>query len=333
MPRVAIVGCGDVASIHLEAIEAIEEADLVGVCDTDPERLGRMATRLGVPGFSDHRNLLDDLQPDVVHVTTPHDAHVDVTLAALARGVHVLQEKPVANTLAEAQRLVAAAHPDGPKVGICFQNRYNATSTAIRDLLNGGRLGAIRGAYATVAWARTADYYRDRPWRGSWARSGGGVLINQAIHTLDLVQWFMGGFTSLAGRASTRKFADVMEVEDTAEAYITHPGGTHTSFFATLTLPEHRPVEIEIFAEHATLRLAGDLRVTWADGTEEVVRERRAASAGRTYWGVSHELLIRDFYGSLAAPEPFWISPAEALISLRMLKSVYEQSYPPGVWV
>lgn len=325
--RAAIVGCGDVSVIHAEAIEAIDGIELVAVCDTDPDRLESATVDHGVAGYDDLREMLAEARPDVVHVTTPHHQHVQVTIDCLAAGVHVIQEKPIAHTLAEGQRLVEAARDATAKVGICFQNRYNVSSEEARRIVDSGLLGEIQGAYASVVWSRTADYYYDRPWRGTHAESGGGLLINQAIHTLDLVQWLMGEVVAVDGHAATRKFADIIEVEDTAEALFTHASGAQTSFYATLTAPVHRPVEIEIYGDRGVLAIRNGLTLTLADGTVEVFPERQVASAGRTYWGVSHEILIRDFYASLDEPEPFWISPEEAMKPLRMLKTIYDQTH------
>lgn len=328
--KAAIVGWGDVAVIHHEAIIAIDDAELVGVVDTDPARREAAVAETGVPAFASIDELVDAVDVDVVHVTTPHDQHITPTLQALARGVHVIQEKPLAASLADAQRLVdaAAALPaGGPKVGICFQNRYNVSSQELRRLLDSGELGEIRGAYASVVWTRTPDYYTAKPWRGSREHSGGGLLINQAIHTLDLVQWLLGDVTNIVGHVATNKFGDVIEVEDTAEMLFTHASGVQTSFYATLTAPQHRPVEIELDCENAYVTLRNGLTVAWKDGRgTEFFEERKVPSGGRSYWGVSHELLIRDFYAHLDDPEPFWISPAEALKSLQILKRTYEVS-------
>ena len=327
--RAAIVGWGDVAVVHREAIEAIEGASLVGVVDTDSGRRAAATAETDAPAFATIDELVDAVGPQVVHVTTPHDQHVTPTLKALARGVHVLQEKPIAASLADAQRLAdaAAALPaGGPKIGICLQNRYNVSAQELRRLLDSGELGAVRGAYASVVWTRTADYYTSKPWRGSRERSGGGLLINQAIHTLDLVQWFLGDVSDVSGHVATRKFGGVMEVEDTAELLLTHAGGVQTTFYATLTAPRHRPVEIELECENASVVLRNGLAVAWHDGRTDHHAERQVPSGGRTYWGVSHELLIRDFYARLGDPEPFWIGPAEAITSLRILKRTYELS-------
>ena len=331
--RIGVIGCGDVSVVHFEAIRDIEGLELVGVADTDPQALARAVEATGVPGFASTQELIDGVGPDAVHVTTPHDAHIDPSLTALAAGVHVLQEKPLAHTLEEGRRLVdavAAAPADGPKVGICFQNRYNLASQRLHEMLGSGELGAVRGAWASVVWTRSADYYRAKPWRGTWANSGGGLLINQAIHTLDLVQWLLGGVERTDGHVATRKYGDVIEVEDTAELLLHHGGGITTSFYATLTAPRHRPVEIELDCENAYVTLRGGtdggLTIRWADGRVDTVGERSVTSGGRSYWGVSHELLIRDFYARLDEAEPFWIGPGEAMATFL------GNSSPKSIW-
>jgi UDP-N-acetyl-2-amino-2-deoxyglucuronate dehydrogenase len=324
----ALIGCGDVSAIHLEAIAALDGIELAAVCDTDPDRLDAAAKALSVPGFADHRQLIDSVRPDVVHICTPHDQHAQVAIDCLEQGVHVITEKPLAHTVKDGLRLIEAAEQNPAKIAVCFQNRYNAGVAAIHRLLTSGAVGEVTGAGATVMWHRTAEYYRDRPWRGRWSTSGGGLLMNQAIHTVDLVQWLVGPVTRVRGHAATHLLGDVIEVEDTAEMVLDHANGARSVFYATVANTENAPVTLDIITERATLSLRGDLTVSYADGRVEVVPERRAASGGRSYWGVSHELLIRDFYDRLGDPEPFWISPQEAAKSLAIVKDVYAQSYP-----
>jgi UDP-N-acetyl-2-amino-2-deoxyglucuronate dehydrogenase len=323
MTTAAVIGCGDVSVVHFDAIAALPGLELVAVCDVDPAVAAGAAERYGVPGFPDHTELLAAIRPDVVHITTPHDQHVPPALDALSAGVNVVLEKPVAHTRREAERLlVAADQPDAPKIGVCFQNRYNATSQAMAGLLATGELGAVLGATATVCWHRTPAYYAAKPWRGQVDRSGGGVLINQAIHSIDLVQWLLGEVRDVRGRAS-RIAIDGVDVEDTAHFVLDHDGGARSVFFATNANATDSPVTLEVVTEGAELFLRRDLTVRHADGRVEVVDERRAATSGRSYWGASHQALIADFYARLAEPEPFWISPREAVKSLDILSRVY----------
>jgi UDP-N-acetyl-2-amino-2-deoxyglucuronate dehydrogenase len=326
--RVAVVGCGDISSLHLAAIEGWPDAELVAVCDTDGARLAAAVAATGAAGFADHRALFDEVHPDVVHITTPHAAHADIAVDALDRGIHVVLEKPLAHDIPAGERVAAAAGRSTARVAVCFQNRYNATVQRAHEVLASGELGRVQGAAATVMWSRTAEYYLDRPWRGTWAGGGGGLLMNQAIHTLDLVQWLVGGITEATGSASTRVLGDVIEVEDTAEMVLQHENGARSVFYATLANTTNAPITVDIMAEHGTLSLRGDLTVIRGDGSVEVVTEGTGSTGPRSYWGTSHALLIHDFYRSLGGTDPFWIDAAEALKTLSVIQDIYDQTYP-----
>lgn len=326
MRTAAIVGCGDVSVIHAEALSALEGLELVAVVDTDAATLEAAAQRYGVPGHHSVEELIAAGAPDVIHVCTPHDQHVGVVLAALAAGIHVLMEKPVAHTMEDARRIVAAAQDSQAKIGVCLQNRYNATAQAAREIIDTGELGRILGASASVVWTRPPGYYQTKPWRGRWENAGGGLLINQAIHTIDLLHWLLGGITEVSGHAATRVYGDLIEVEDTAEMTLWHGPEVRSVLYGTTGHVVNAPVTLDIIAENGQLAIRGDLLVTSADGSTRTVRERSVATGGRSYWGASHELLIGDFYDRLEDPEPFWLSPAEATHSLAVLKEVYAQS-------
>ena len=176
-----------------------------------------------------------------------------------------------------------------------------------------------------MLWHRDPDYYRARPWRGRVRDSGGGVLINQAIHTLDLMEWLLGDVVGVRGHTGRYALDGVVDVEDTAHALLDHAGGARSVFFATVTNVADSPVTIEIVTERAVLLIRGDLTVNYADGRTETVAERRMNTGGRAYWGASHELLIADFYRTLADPEPFWIGPQEGARSLLLVHQIYRQ--------
>ncbi|WP_154605731.1 MULTISPECIES: Gfo/Idh/MocA family protein [Arthrobacter] len=328
MPRVAVIGCGDVSAIHFAAIVGIAEAELVAVCDTDPGRLAAAMDAYDAPGYTDYSEMFDSVRPDVVHICTPHAEHVDPAIAALERGINVVGEKPLASTLEDGDRLVAAAAASSARMGVCFQNRYNVAVRVMADRISSGEFGSVVGGAATVMWHRTPEYYQNRPWRGTWAGGGGGLLMNQAIHTLDLLQWMLGEVTGVSGHAATHSLADFIEVEDTAELVLTHENGARSVLYATLANSLNAPITVSVEMEKAQLELRGDLTITHSDGRVETIQERRAASGGRDYWGVSHELLIADFYTQLGQDGPFWLDPAEAAKSLRIIKAVYAQSYP-----
>jgi UDP-N-acetyl-2-amino-2-deoxyglucuronate dehydrogenase len=328
MRTAAVIGCGDVSVVHFEALESLLGTLLVGVCDTDPKRLATAVATWDVPGCGDHLTLLEEVRPDAVHICTPHNQHARVAVDCLERGVHVILEKPLAHTLDEARRLVEVAERGSAKIAVCLQNRYNPPVQAMHRMLSSGELGRVLGGAATVLWYRDADYYQSRPWRGTWQGSGGGLLMNQAIHTVDLLQWLLGDVIGVSGHVSTRVLGDAIEVEDTADFVLEHQGGARSVFYATNANVINAPVSLDIVTEAATLSLRGDLTVNYSDGRIETVADRRAPTGGRAYWGASHDLLIRDFYNRLEDDAPFWISPREAEKSLRIVKRTYQQTFP-----
>lgn len=323
MKKIAVIGCGDVSSVHLDAIADIDGAELVALCDRDPEVLSAATARFAVPGFTSHLELLCEMQVDVVHICTPHNQHARIAIDALNAGVHVLLEKPLADDLERGEAVIEAAERSTAKIGVCFQNRYNPTSVRLQGELESGAWGAILGARAQVMWTRTADYYTAKPWRGTWAGGGGGLMMNQAIHTVDLVQWLIGDVEAVTGVTSTLMFGDVIEVEDTTVAVLEHESGVRTNFYATLTHFTNAPVLLEITCERGVLRLEGDLRAIRPDGSTEVLEAADVVATSRNYWGASHVRLIADFYDSLDDDEPFWIDAEEAFRSLDIVQSIY----------
>jgi UDP-N-acetyl-2-amino-2-deoxyglucuronate dehydrogenase len=334
--RVVVVGCGDISVMHLNAILAAApsgEVELVGVCDVDATRRADAAARAGCPGFADLTTLLDAVAPDVVHLCTPHHRHADLAEQCLARDVSVLLEKPLAHTTAAGERLAAAADSSRGLLGVCFQNRYNDTARRLRDLLDTGELGRVLGARASVTWFRDAAYYARRDWRGRWATAGGGVLMNQAIHTLDLLSWYLGPVTDVRGTVATLALPDAIEVEDTAALRMHHRTAARDAATSTLHATnghvEDSPVAIEIRTERARARLETDLTVTHDDGRVEVFRPAAVASGEKAYWGTSHALLIEDFHRHVRAGKHFWIDAATGLETLRVIQTVYDRTYGP----
>jgi predicted dehydrogenase len=326
--RVAIIGCGDISSVHAAALSHTDRAELVAVCDTDAGRLATARDAYGVPGYADHTALLANEQLDAVHVCTPHDAHAPIAIEALDAGVNVLLEKPLAHSLQAAEQISEAAERSSATLGICFQNRYNTPVRRLHDLLATGELGEVQGVSATVMWSRTADYFADRPWRGH-RDAGGGLLMNQAIHTVDLLLWLLGEAETVRGAATNRVLGDAIEVEDTADLVIDHVGGVRSVLFATLANGVNEPVSVDVTTSEARLTLRDSLTVRRSDGRVEVV-EQQLATGERAYWGVSHEVLVDDFYASLDAGKPFWLDAREGTRALEVVQEIYRQSGRPS---
>lgn len=332
--RAAVIGCGDVASVHFEALAGMTDVDLVAVSGPTAARREAAARDWGIPSagvFDSHTKMLDEIRPDVVHVTTPHAAHLEPALDSITTGADVLIEKPLAHTLVDAQQIVDAARVSPGRVGVCFQNRYNATSQELHRVLAAGELGPVVGASGSVRWFRSAAYFEAAPWRGTWGGSGGGVLMNQAIHTLDLLLWLLGDVEKVTGGVG-RRALDI-EVEDTADMSILHESGVRSTFFATNSASHNFAVQVEVQAERGRAVLDTALSVQSDGVAPRIVEESVPQGVGRSYWGASHAALIRDFYDGWGSGEPFWIGPDEALRTLRVIKEVYSQALPEGQWL
>ncbi len=324
MTTAAVVGIGDISGNHLQAIVEHPAIDLVAVCDIVPDRADAAAKQWDVPGFTDVDTMLREVHPDVVHITLPHYLHATVATAALKAGSHVLTEKPVAESYGAGVELARVARESGCTLGVCFQNRYNDSSVAMRRLVDDRTYGAVLAARASVWWHRDEAYYKASPWRATWREAGGGVLINQTIHTLDLLCWLLGAPESVAGMAGNLTHRHITEVEDTAAIAMRHPGGVTSAYFATNSHSENAPVELELVFESATVRLQdGQLLAATADGDVEVIASDLAGEGERSYWGTSHARLIADFYAHLSAEKPFWIDADAALVSLGVLRDAY----------
>ncbi len=327
MTTAAVVGIGDISGNHLHAIVDHPSIELVAVCDIVPERAEAAAAEWGVPGFTDVDAMLQEVRPDVVHVTLPHNLHAPVAAAALTAGCHVLTEKPVAESYGAGAELARVARESGRTLGVCFQNRYNDSSQAMRRLIDEGTYGAVVSARASVWWHRDAAYYASSPWRATWAQAGGGVLINQTIHTIDLLCWLLGAPEVVSGVAANLTHRDIAEVEDTATVTMRHPGGVSSVYFATNCHAENAPVEFELVFEAATVRLQdGQLLAATPDGDVQVIASDLVAEGERSYWGTSHARLIADFYAHVSAGQPFWIDADAALVSLGVLRDTYVSS-------
>ncbi|WP_238147590.1 Gfo/Idh/MocA family protein [Rothia uropygioeca] len=329
--RALIVGYGSVSAVHAEALTSMPNARIVGVCDVNPERRTAAELELGVPTAQSVGDALQSFTPDVVHVTTPHGQHEPVILEALRAGCDVLTEKPLSSDLASAERIAETARTPGlgragrrPRVGVCFQNRYNLSARAMKEVVEVGEFGAIKGAVATVAWHRPPEYYTDKPWRGTWSGSGGGLLINQAIHTVDLLQWIMGPVVDVRGRVGTDALNEIIEVEDTAALTLTHESGVRSVLMATNAAPANLPVTMDVVMERGQMRSGTELLITGEGTPDKVVKERLPSDRSKAYLGSSHVELIRDFYEGFEAGEKFWIDPDEAMNSLRIVKAAYD---------
>ncbi|MDQ4489420.1 Gfo/Idh/MocA family oxidoreductase [Sinomonas sp. ASV486] len=341
--RVGIVGCGAISRNHLEAFAAIPEATVVAVCDVDADRARATASQWGIEHAYGSVEELLAAGIDLVSVCTPHPTHEEVVLAAAAAGAHVLCEKPIAIDLASAERMVAACDAAGVRLGVFFQRRFWPAAQRLRAAIDDGTIGRPILGHASVVLHRDPSYYSAAAWRGTWATDGGGVLMTQAIHYIDLLQWLMGEVVEVHGHIAT--FTHSIEVEDTAAAVIRFASGAIATLSATTAATPSLGVSIRITGETgATAELSEfpegtDGRVTlFARGG--TIESEPVQPAGvdpnvdlATINGQlipHHTAQIRDFVSALSANDGEGREPAitgpDATAALRILLAVYESS-------
>ena len=232
--RIAIVGCGKVAQLHGEALDGLPEADLIGACDPLPERAEQFAARFGARPFTDLAGMLNWADLEAVVLCTPHPLHCDAAVAAANAGKHVLVEKPLAPTVADCDAMIDAAGRNRVLLGVVSQRRFYEPVVRMKDAIDAGKIGTpVLGTIVMLSW-RDQAYYSSDPWRGKWSTEGGGVLINQAPHQLDILQWLMGPVEEISGYWGNLNHPYI-EVEDTAVATLRFAGGGLGSIVTSLS--------------------------------------------------------------------------------------------------
>ncbi len=321
---VAVVGCGGIAQVHLSLLALMPTAKICAVCDIVPERSERAAREYGAQAYRDYREAIARPDVDVVHLCTPHYLHAPMTLDALALGKRVLTEKPMASEVEDALAMIAA---DDGRLGVVFQNRYNPSVQIARAIAQDGSMGELTALRGFVAWKRLAPYYTESGWRGAKKTEGGGVLINQSIHTLDLMLWLGGTPERVSGAVSTDALDGVIEVEDSAHFTVQFANGRRGVFYATTAHSYDAPIELELTLEKGTLLIVGDRLIRRdASGERALYVPERPAQGEKAYWGSGHGALLQDYYDAAIDDRPFWIDGEEGLPALMTLKSVYRSS-------
>ena len=317
----AIIGCGSIAPVHVYALNQLQDVQLVACADIIPDRAQRLAKEYGLTAYASFEELLAKQHVEVVHLCTPHYLHAPMAALAAARGIHVFSEKPPVIDREQWDSLNDTASK--VRVGVCFQNRYNGSVVKLKRLLDNGSLGKVLGAKAFVTWNRGMEYYTQSGWRGSLRTEGGGVLINQAIHTLDLLVYLLGRPDNIAASVSNRHLQGVIEVEDTVDAYMTF-SGVPALLYATTAYCSNSPVYVEIVCENAVVKMEQEiLSVNWSSGQEERFSFEHGLPVAKDYWGAAHVFCIRDYYDALREGRPVPIGLNEVKDSIDAMLKIY----------
>ena len=310
--KIAIVGLGVIGKVHAAALKE-QGKTLYAVCDTDPERLRDFPEALR---FTDYETMLREAKPDAVHICTPHYLHAPMILSALEKNIHVLSEKLLCIHKEEIEKILDAEKRSAAQLGVCQQNRYKQANLFVKRYLEGKRCTL---GYGTVVWERSDAYYQSGAWRGKWETEGGGTLINQALHTMDLLQWMLGMPKSVAASVSNLHNEPAVEVEDNAVCLF--GGDAQITLLATTGAGFDHPVEIVLQVDGETVRILND--TVYID-EKAVDFKESAPMLGKSCYGIGHSPLIDDFYDCIESGRPFPIDGEEAAKVVRMILACYE---------
>lgn len=330
MLRVGIVGCGNIFTMHATSAHHLKNAEIVGVCDIKKDRADQAAEKYHCKAYYDYTEMIDKKNIDVVHVCIPHYLHPVVSKYAIMKGVHVLCEKPMSIRYEDAVENVALAEQNHVKYGVIFQCRYNNASRLVKEKLEDGTLGKIISARVVLTWSKPDDYYSMSDWKGTWEKEGGGVVIDQAIHSIDLANWFIQDEIVHVGASMANRNHNIMEVDDSAEGFIQYKNGATLGFWAMNNYGCDEPIEIRLLCEKGKVVMDYDkAEITLHNGdrleTKTEIDPDVVYEGGKDYWGFQHIRQIANFYDAVERDVEPEISGREALKIQKLICEIYKE--------
>lgn len=348
--RTAILGCGKVAHLHATALRTLPESRFVAACDTDQQRAKSFANQYEVAAFRDPAQMFAQAAVDVVVICTPHPVHAQPAILAARAGVHVLVEKPLASTVADCDAMIAAAAEHRVQLGVVSQRRFFEPVVRMKEAIDAGKIGRpVLGTVAMFSW-RDEAYYRSDPWRGRWDTEGGGVLINQSPHHLDILQWLMGPIEEVVGRWGNLNHPYIA-VEDTALAMLRFAGGGLASVTVSVSQKPGIYTKIHIHGSNgASVGAQTDSGATFVAGMSGIVEppfndlwtipgeehlletfraDDRAAFAQIDATSHYHVLQVQNFLRSILHGRPLAVPAEEGRKVVKIIEEIYRSGRPP----
>ena len=345
--RVGLVGCGKIGSIHAAALRSLPEAEFVAACDSSADRAAAFAVTYGARPYSDVGVMLRESGVEVVIIGTPHPLHAPPAIQAAEAGVHVLVEKPMAASLADCDAMLAAAKKTGVALGVISQRRLYEPVQRMRAAIDAGKIGKpALGVFLMYSW-RDPSYYLSDPWRGKWDTEGGGVLVNQSAHHLDMLLWLMGPAAEVCGYWANLNHPTV-EVDDTAVASIRFRSGGLGSIITSVSQKPGIHAKIHIHGSNgASMGVETDRGATFVAGMTTIVeppvtdlwtipgedillpqyqaedREKFGAVDGTVHY---HGLQIREFLQAVRAGRPPLVTGEEGRAVVELFTAIYRSN-------
>jgi UDP-N-acetyl-2-amino-2-deoxyglucuronate dehydrogenase len=325
----AIVGCGHIAKKHAEAIEHIEGANLVAVCDKVPQAMDEYVKKYGAKPYENLTDMLNDPSIDVVNICTPSGLHAPIAVEAAKAKKHVIVEKPIALTLEDADSIINACKENNVKLAVVHPNRFRPVVQELKKLMDEGRFGKLSHANATVRWNRNQAYYDQAPWRGTKALDG-GVLMNQAIHNLDLLIWLMGDVEEVYSMSATR--LRNIEAEDVSTGVVRFKNGALGVVEAATTIyPKNLEESLSIFGETGTAIIGGTTATQFNhlaieslndEETNAIIERVKANPLGKP----GHQCIIEDMILAIQEDREPIVNGEDGKRALQLVLAFYESA-------
>lgn len=322
-----IVGGGMIGAVQAAAIGQINGAQLVAVCGRDDQRTAEFAAKFGATSYTSYDEFLKHPGLHIVNVCTPSGVRAELGIRAAEAGKHVLAEKPIEINLERADALIAACDKAGVKLGVIFQSRFLPAVRRIKQAIDEGRLGKLMIGDAFVKWYRAPEYYAPGTWRGTLSLDGGGALINQAIHTVDLLRWMMGPVETAFAMKAALRYPHI-EAEDTLAGVVRFENGALGSVQAATSAKPGFKRRLEISGERGTVILDGDAISVWAiDGEDSDLGDAEQLTDGSANPAAisneGHRRQIEDMMRAVIEDRPPMIDGREGRKSLELVAALY----------
>ncbi len=342
--RVGIIGCGVIGPCHIESLQKLENVTIAKVCDIVEEKARQLAEKYNVAAFcTDADDVINDPEIDLVTICTDHASHYEIAEKAANAGKHIVCEKALATSFANIDKFIKLQkdHPELVFSGI-FQHRFDPPMQLLKELVDNNEFGTILTASVQHRCVRTNDYYNADSWRGTWEKEGGSVLINQAIHFIDILAWVMGGVGAISGQYLNITHQGVIETEDTAVAALRFKSGALGTLEATCS--SHINWENTIFI-HGTegsveLREGKPLKVIFTDEEKgkkyyelfDTCRDQRKIAAGANHYGFGHPAQFADVISAIREKRAPFVTVTSACHANEIALALHK-SCNTGAWV
>lgn len=325
MVKFGIIGAGGIAKSHAVGICSTLGAELVAVCDKESQRAQALAESYGAGKiYIDYHELLQDPEIDAVCVCLPSGMHGQVVMDAALAGKHILLEKPIEVTKEKIDMMIEAVENSGVKVGCVFQRRVRGVSRCVKQALNSGMFGRVLMANAYMKYYRTPEYYENTGWRATWEMDGGGALMNQGIHGIDLICWLMGGITQV--RAMTRTQLHNIPVEDAAVAVVEYANGAIGTIEGATCVNPGQKTRFEIHCENGSIVFGDDGILKWTLNGEDLEAAIIDTADPETKTSNDHSVLVADLVKSIETGKQPEITLRDARRSVDAILAIYQSS-------